>query len=97
MDEGLFYDRDGEPITEARYRELFWHTPDYKVICQTDVGEYQVSTIWLGINYNAFNGRPLIFETMVFGSSPKACLRAPCEETAWRFHAEMVDKWGGPL
>lgn len=36
-------------------------------VASTDVGEVQVSTVFLGLDHNWGIGAPLIFETMVFG------------------------------
>ena len=30
------------------------------------VGDYHVSTVWLGLDHNYYGGAPLLFETMVF-------------------------------
>jgi hypothetical protein len=38
------------------------------------VGPAEVSTVFVGINYNFFGkGPPLLFETMVFGIDPEDC------------------------
>lgn len=76
-----FYDRQGHPITFARYAWLIetsarGEQPDYRRVAQDSVGLYWVSTVWLGIdNSFGFGGRgtrPIIFETMVFlAGTPK--------------------------
>jgi hypothetical protein len=61
------YDREGNPISVARWDELLGNL-DYKMVRQTQIGPYWVSTVWLGLDHNYFgDGPPLIFETMVFG------------------------------
>jgi hypothetical protein len=61
------YDRDGQPITLARYSELLGDLA-YRHVRVTAIGdEIEVSTVWLGIDHNWGPGPPLIFETMVFG------------------------------
>ena len=37
------------------------------MVGQEHVGEYYVSTVWLGFDHGFGEGPPLIFETMVFG------------------------------
>lgn len=37
-----------------------------RVVKQEIVGEFKVSTVFLGINHAYFGGPPLLFETMVF-------------------------------
>lgn len=63
--EPMFCDRAGEPITSARWAGL-QEDPEYVIVRKTIVGPAEVSTVWLGLNHNAFGGRPLIFETMIF-------------------------------
>jgi hypothetical protein len=58
-----YYDRSGRPISLHEWARLL-ETPGYKIIRQTLVGKLVVSTVWLGLDHNAFGGRPLIFETM---------------------------------
>lgn len=36
-------------------------------VAHTDLGKSSVSTVFLGINHNPFDGPPMIFETMIFG------------------------------
>lgn len=50
---------------------------DYKVVIKTEVDEYTISTVWLGLDHNHFGGIPLIFETMVFRESDN------WEDNAW--------------
>ncbi len=75
IEQDMYYDRQGHPITLARYAWLIgYHTRTevYKRIALDDIGLYRVSTVWLGANHNWTGvGPPIIFETMVFlaGSS----------------------------
>lgn len=65
------YDRAGLPIDIdewGRLREI----EDYHRVGSTDVGEYWVSTVWLGLDHNfSRHGPPIIFETMVFLKSQR--------------------------
>lgn len=58
-----YYDRNGSRITRDE-----WGDRDRKQqrVALTTVGKYQVSTVWLGLDHSFDEGRPLIFETMVF-------------------------------
>lgn len=62
------YDREGNPITFERWAELCAREDvDYRRVAWTLIGEgIEISTVWLGIDHNFFDGPPLIFETMVF-------------------------------
>lgn len=40
---------------------------DTKHVKKEDIGDYWVSTVWLGLDHNYFGGSPLVFETMIQG------------------------------
>ena len=40
---------------------------DQRVIEKTEVGGFEVSTVFLGLEHGARDGKPLVFETMIFG------------------------------
>ena len=65
-----YHDRAGDEITLEQYLRLFGDD-DYKRVESTDVGPYWVSTVWLGLNHNFWEGPPLIFETMVFATGDR--------------------------
>ena len=60
-----YYNIDGEPIDMMTWAKLFGMT-EYKIVERTIVNKYLISTVWLGLNHNIWDGPPLIFETMVF-------------------------------
>jgi len=63
----VYFDKNGLPIPMEHFAKLF-DDMEYRRIAQTIVGQYTVSTVWLGVNHNfsASGMPPLIFETMVF-------------------------------
>lgn len=62
----LYRDRCGNPIPIGRWID-FTEDLSYVVVQRTQVGGvWEVSTVWLGINYQWFGEPPLIFETMIF-------------------------------
>lgn len=64
-----FFNREGQPITSAQWLALMGR-PGYQRVALDEVGEVEVSTVWLGLNHRwADDGPPLIFETMIFGGS----------------------------
>lgn len=78
------YDYDGEPISLFAWAELFARWPERRVAV-TDVGEIEVSTVWLGLDYSFGRpGAPLIYETMVFGGDH--------DRESWRYPT-----WGAAL
>lgn len=92
------YNRDGDPITQDEWARL--HSDhEYKRVAEDTVGEWWVSTVWLGIDHG-YGDIPVIFETMVFPMSENAstadfstdqhCERYTTEADAIRGHAETV-------
>jgi len=64
-----YLDRQGQPLTLMEWGVLMqdW---DYKRIGFTQIGQVNVSTVWLGLDHSMpFLGEtaPKIFETMIFG------------------------------
>jgi len=86
-----FYDRSGAPVGKERWALLFQDTR-YQVLAQTKVAGYRVSTVWVGIDQSFGAGRPLIFETMVFGPGNwgEEQRRYATEEEALAGHEEIV-------
>lgn len=96
----LYYNRDGIPITDDEFKQLF-DDMRYRRVARTKVVDaaepmksYDVSTVWLGINHSLdYVGPPLIFETMVFtegSDEDDACTRYPTEHLAREGHAAVV-------
>jgi hypothetical protein len=56
------YDKNGEGISIDEWKELF--SPEYNAVGHNLVNDFEISTVWLGLDYS-FQGRPIIFETMV--------------------------------
>lgn len=44
-----------------------WFETADRHVKNTKVGGVQVSTVFLGLDHNFFGGKPLLFETMIFG------------------------------
>ncbi len=100
-----WYDREGNPIDTVRWSELH-ENYDYIRVDLTEVGPYQVSTVWIGLDYQfAEGGPPLIFETMVFTRTAWNanrddddreplldidCMRYSTEDEARKGHQDMV-------
>ena len=63
-----YYDRNGTPMTLWEWAAKLEGDESYRIVRQTTVGPYWISTVWLGLNHRVMPGPPLIFETMVFGS-----------------------------
>lgn len=63
------YDRKGNVITFREWGMLGELGVEYRVVKQEYVGDYWISTVWLGLDHNMGGGPPMIFETMVFNHS----------------------------
>jgi len=91
----LFYDRDGNPMTADEWALRF---EDYegRIVGKTEIGPYEVSTMWLGIDQSwGMGGPPLPFETMVFCAGEQDghefdCIRYATEADARAGHDELV-------
>lgn len=61
------YDRKTRPMDMDTWRDVFGND-DARLVRQTTIAPWRVSTIWLGIDrsYGGSDGPPLIFETVVF-------------------------------
>ena len=65
--DNMYFDRDGQPLTTEEWVAK-WASMDYRRVGFRKVRNVEVSTVWLGINYNWDpEGPPMLFETMVFG------------------------------
>jgi hypothetical protein len=60
------FDFDGEPIETFREWCALFASPE-RLVAFDVLGDVEVSTVWLGIDYSFGRGVPLIYETMVFG------------------------------
>lgn len=82
------YDRDGNPISMDQWSRL--HVAfDYRVVAKTQVGAYEVSTVWVGFDHGWGDGPPLIFETMVFAEEA-----GPYDLMCWRYSTEAQARQG---
>jgi hypothetical protein len=93
---GMYYGRDGRPMSLRRWARHFEIDHEYKWVARTRVGNLRVSTVWLGIDhaFGSENG-PLIFETMVFappGWAERECQRHRTEAEAREAHARVVER-----
>ena len=62
----MYYNRQGDQINVLEWGKLF-EDKSYQVIKQNYVGDYFVSTVWVGLSYS-FELPADIFETMIFKS-----------------------------
>jgi hypothetical protein len=58
----MFKDKNGNKISLEQFADYMEDTNDYKKVKRELIGDYFISTVWLGVEH--FNG--MYFETMVF-------------------------------
>jgi hypothetical protein len=81
----ICFDRQGNNVSIEEWGDI--HLAD-KIVAQEQVGDYFISTVWIGIDMNySDEGPPLIFETMVFNRSPGSEVLGD-EEGCWRWATE---------
>ncbi len=74
-------DKSGRPIEMEEWARLL-EDKAYRVVAKTQVGEHEVSTVWVGL-------APLPFETLVFPGYTDMD-RYATEEQAKKGHEEIV-------
>lgn len=94
---GMYFRRDGTPCASILEPGLDFKNMDLRRVAATELwwGGW-VSTVWLGINHNWFGGKPLIFETMLFGPGGNGDYdmdRYSTEAEAKEGHERMVKLW----
>jgi hypothetical protein len=92
--------RDGQPMQLLEWVGAM-ENPEYKRVAETTLPDGKwISTVWLGLDHSFGQGRPLIFETMVFegkasGTKSLDQDRYSTEAEARAGHDAMVAKWLG--
>lgn len=88
-----YYDMEGNPVGLGTWMKLFQDT-EARIIAKDRVGDYVVSTVWVGIHHGVpGNVPPLIFETMVFpvgDLEDEYTRRYPTKEVALIGHQEAI-------
>lgn len=86
--------KDGKPVAADDFTEWAnWYEEYDRAVKKTQVGSYEVSTVFLGIDHNwSDEGPPVLFETMVFGDGAydEQCDRCCTLEEARKQHEAMV-------
>lgn len=92
----LYYDRQGRPVSAEEWSRLHSSGLDYLKVRRDVVGQYLISTVWIGLDHNfSPTGPPLIFETMIFGPDEETSGgvlidRYTTEEEAIKGHEETL-------
>lgn len=87
-------DDEGNPIrcTTEEWGHWFEANVDQRIVKKTQTKESEVSTVFLGLDHAFGGGRPLIYESLVFGGPMENEMnRYSTKEEALKGHAELVD------
>ena len=90
-----------EPVKNAlKWGRWMEENRENSVVKQEDVGDYRISTVFLGLDHGYLGGGLLLFETMVFKIKGKKIdysdldmERYPDYAEAVKGHKRMVNKW----
>jgi hypothetical protein len=70
-----------------------WFGNANRLVASETIGKSRVSTVFLGLDHRFGEGKPLLFETMVFGGDGDGAQdRCTTWEEAEAMHARMVDR-----
>jgi hypothetical protein len=90
-------DDNGEPKLATLGEWMNFCSDGRRIVAQEQVGQYWISTIFLGIDHNWGEGAPILWETMIFAHAAnhrwdqKQDRCAGSREQAEAMHARMVD------
>ena len=88
-----YFDREGNPCTFGEWAALC-EVVDYKIVCETFVDLFRISTVWLGLDHGFRSPQPIIFESMVFDWSVVNTIPAGGLFTQDYHHHPTIDALG---
>lgn len=99
-----YFDRRGNPISMREWTSLMeWDQHRYRIVKQERLGDYFISTVWIGLDHAFGTGEPMIFESMVFWEGEEreegddldeVMRRYSTEEEAIEGHQWFVEQFG---
>jgi hypothetical protein len=70
-----------------------WVETADRIVSKTQVADIEVSTVFIGIDHQFYNGPPLLFETMVFGGDlDQTCRRCFTWDEAVEQHETILSE-----
>jgi hypothetical protein len=61
---------EGDPVAESdvlKWAE--WYETADRHVARDTIQEVEVSTVFMGVNHDCHGGRPVLYETMIFGGA----------------------------
>jgi hypothetical protein len=97
MDRNWNYILNGhDPVPEPDIHKWGrWLSKANRVVAKTQIGDAEISTVFLGTDHNWLgHPPPILFETMVFGLpyAHEPCIRYATWDEAEAGHSEMVER-----
>lgn len=86
-------DADGNPavVDLLTWADWYENADEARRVARTQIGDADVSTVFLGLDHSSGRGQPLLFETMVFGGEQNGWqTRYSTREEADAGHAAAV-------
>lgn len=74
--------RDGQAVQVSMAEWLEWFATRERIIHQTHISSYLISTVFLGIDHGFGGGQPVLWETMIF-YRPNTRSLSPLYHKAW--------------
>jgi hypothetical protein len=91
MDHYILKDRVPVPVSFEEWCEKF--SEEDRRVALTNIGDVEVSTVFLGMDHSFGGGEPLLFETMVFGGPlDEEMDRCGTWEEAEEMHRKMCER-----
>lgn len=59
--------KDKKPVPAELVEWANWFETADRVVAKDEIGDIKISTVFLGLDYSFGAGKPLLFETMIFG------------------------------
>lgn len=92
-----YYKLDGKNLVPCDLMEWArWFENGNRHVAQDVLGEFRVSTVFLGLDHSFGSGPPLLFETMIFGPPDHNLNETMDRYTTWEQaeagHQAMLDK-----
>lgn len=85
-----YYDHDGN-ITSQEHWEMLMEDRLGRRVAADTVGDYWVSTVWLGIDHGFGDGPPVLWETMIFAKGQGDPLNLDCWEQRYTSRKDAVE------
>ena len=87
-------DENSNPVEEPNYYiwSDWWTFERQRWHLETTVGTRYISTVFLGLDHSHNGGRPVLFETMEFGTDDQDCERTCTWAEAQKMHEEFVSR-----